>query len=248
MPYYGMRVAPMSYSQQTGYFYAVGERSLRWLRRAEDGYFFSTAFSNRVPGLDRLETFVMAAIDGETHKIVWRREFPLRGRPAERRADDGWRPAVPRGARRTLQRARRQDRGDRVAVPDRCARRWAGGRVRARSASSSSSLVTSTNVWAFKLGGTLPARPAPPSPREPELFTGQVSETRQIETAALQRDNAFTGARFMTDEYQFNPYRTKVPVGTDGHMAQQRHHGPHGRRSRRFMVHRAESIRRASPP
>ena len=83
MPYYGMRVAPMSYSQQTGYFYAVGERSLRWLRRAEDGYFFSTAFSNRVPGLDRLETFVMAAIDGETHKIVWRREFPSgAGRPS----------------------------------------------------------------------------------------------------------------------------------------------------------------------
>jgi len=76
------------------------------------------------------------------------------------------------------------------------------------------SLVTSTNVWAFKLGGTLPPRPAPPSPREPERITGQVMETRQIETAALQRDNAFTGARFMTDEYQFAPYRTKVAAGT----------------------------------
>ena len=83
MPYYGMRVAPMSYSQQTGYFYAVGERSLRWLRRAEDGYFFSTAFTSRVPGIDRLESFVLAAIDGRTHKIVWRREFPPgAGRPS----------------------------------------------------------------------------------------------------------------------------------------------------------------------
>ena len=101
------------------------------------------------------------------------------------------------------------------------------------------SLVTSTNVWAFKLGSTLPPRPAPPSPREPEPFTGQVSETRQIETAALQRDNAFTGARFMTDEYQFNPYRTKVPVGT---TVTWRNNGTmvHSAvAARRFMVHRA---------
>src|SRR4029434_4128265 len=70
-------------SQQTGYFYAVGERSLRWLRRSDDGYFFSTAFSNRVPGIDRFATFVMAAIDGVTHKIVWRREFASgAGRPS----------------------------------------------------------------------------------------------------------------------------------------------------------------------
>ena len=40
-----------------------------------------------------------------------------------------------------------------------------------------------------------------------------VAETTQIETAALQRDNAFTGARFITDEYQFGPYRTKVKAG-----------------------------------
>ena len=132
MPYYGMRVAPMSYSQQTGYFYAVGERSLRWLRRADDGYFFSTAFTNRVPGLDRLETFVMAAIDGKTHKIVWRREFAPGCRPPERRADDSRWPAVPRRTGRTLQRTRREDRRNRMAVPDRRPRRRAGRLVRAR--------------------------------------------------------------------------------------------------------------------
>ena len=37
MPYYGMRVAPMSYSQQTGHSTPSGNVLLRWLRRAEDG-------------------------------------------------------------------------------------------------------------------------------------------------------------------------------------------------------------------
>lgn len=213
MPYYGMRVAPMSYSQQTGYFYAVGERSLRWLRRAEDGYFFSTAFSNRVPGLDRLESFVMAAIDGQTHTIVWRREFPSgAGRPSGVLTTAGGLlfHAAPDGHFN----AHDARTGEIVwqfqtGAP-------AGGPAAAFELDGEQyvSLVTSTNVWAFKLGGTLAPRPAAPSPREPELFVGQVTEARQIETAALQRDNAFTGARFMTDEYQFNPYRAKVAVGT----------------------------------
>jgi PQQ-dependent dehydrogenase (methanol/ethanol family) len=82
-PYYGMRVAPMSYSPQTGYFYAVGERSLRWLRRSEDPYFFSTSFSNRVPGINELTMGVIGAIDSRTGKLAWKKEFKLgAGRPA----------------------------------------------------------------------------------------------------------------------------------------------------------------------
>jgi len=69
------------------------------------------------------------------------------------------------------------------------------------------------HVWGFKLGGTLPAQPAPPPPAARELVAGLVEDTTQIETAAVQRDLAFTGARFITDEYQFNPYRAKVPAG-----------------------------------
>jgi alcohol dehydrogenase (cytochrome c) len=212
MPYYGMRVAPMSYSPHTGYFYAVGERSLRWLRRAEDGYFFSTAFTNRVPGIDRLETFVMAAIDSATHKIVWRREFaPGAGRPSGvlttaggllfHASTDGHFNAHDAKTGEIVWRFQ-------TGAP-------AGGPAASFELDGEQfvALVTSTNVWAFKLGGTMPPRPAPPPPGEPERFTGPVTETRQIETAALQRDNAFTGARFMTDEYQFNPYRAKVAVG-----------------------------------
>jgi glucose dehydrogenase/plastocyanin len=213
LPYYGMRVAPMAYSPQTRYFYAVGERSLRWLRRAEDGYFFSTAFSGRVPGIDRLETFVMAAIDSATHRIAWRRELaPGAGRPSGvlttaggllfHAAPDGHFNAHDARTGEILWQFR-------TGSP-------AGGPAAAFEVNGEQfiTLVTSSNVWAFKLGGTLPQQAPLPPRTEPELFVGPIAETTQIETAALQRDMAFTGARFMTDEYQFSPYRTKVAVGT----------------------------------
>ena len=212
LPYYGMRVAPMAYSPQTRYFYAVGERSLRWLRRAEDGYFFSTAFSGRVPGIDRLETFVMAAIDSATHTIVWRRELaPGAGRPSGVLTTAGGLlfHAAPDGNFN----AHDARTGEivwqfRTGSP-------AGGPAASFEVNGEQfiTLVTSTNVWAFKLGGTLPQQAPLPPRTEPELFVGPVAETTQVETAALQRDMAFTGARFMTDEYQFSPYRTKVAVG-----------------------------------
>jgi quinohemoprotein ethanol dehydrogenase len=212
MPYFGMRVAPMAYSQQTGYFYAVGERSLRWLRRAEDGYFFSTAFTSRVPGISRHDTFVMAAIDGRTHKVVWRREFaPGTGRPSGVMATAGGLlfHAAPDGHFN----AHDAKTGEivwqfRTGTPS-------GGPASSFELDGEQfiSLVTSTHVLTFKLGGTLAPGAALPPRREPEMFSGQLSETTQIETAAVQRDLAFTGARFITDEYQFAPYRTKVRVG-----------------------------------
>ena len=49
-PTFGMRVAPMAYSPDTGYFYATGNASLGWLRRDENPWFFSNTFNQRVPG------------------------------------------------------------------------------------------------------------------------------------------------------------------------------------------------------
>jgi plastocyanin len=73
--------------------------------------------------------------------------------------------------------------------------------------------VAGSNAWAFKLGGTLPAAAAPAAPAQ-EAFTGQPTETNQIETASLARDNGFTGFRYFTDEYAFAPYRARVKTGT----------------------------------
>ncbi len=72
-PAWGMRVTPMAYSPQTGYFYALGNASLQWFRRAEDPYVFILG-AGRVPGMPAGHG-VMAAIDGRTSKIVWKKDF-----------------------------------------------------------------------------------------------------------------------------------------------------------------------------
>ena len=72
-PAWGMRVTPMSYSPQTGYFYALGNSSLQWFRRAEDPYVFILG-AGRVPGMPAGHG-VMAAIDGRTGKIAWKKDF-----------------------------------------------------------------------------------------------------------------------------------------------------------------------------
>jgi hypothetical protein len=79
-PTFGMRVAPMAYSPDTGYFYATGNASLGWLRRDENPWFFSNTFNQRVPGLNALGYGVLAAIDSRTNKVVWKKEFRP-GRP-----------------------------------------------------------------------------------------------------------------------------------------------------------------------
>jgi plastocyanin len=60
----------------------------------------------------------------------------------------------------------------------------------------------------------MPPAAAPVRP-QPERFAGAVTDTNQIETAALQRDAGFTGFRYFTDEYGFAPYRARVKAGTE---------------------------------
>ncbi len=210
-PVYGMRATPMAYDPQTQFFYATGNAALQWFRRAEDPDFFSLTFSNRVPGLGKLGYGVLAAIDTRTDKIAWKKEFHGADRPS--------------GALATAGGLVFQMPGD--------------GNIEAYDAATGSLLwqfqtgaaggsppfafedggeeyvatIVGGNVWAFKPGGTLPARPAPPVAHEEE-FSGQVTDTDTIETTTLARDMGLSGAHFLSDEYAFNPYRARVKVGT----------------------------------
>ncbi|MGA8768523.1 MAG: plastocyanin/azurin family copper-binding protein, partial [Candidatus Acidiferrales bacterium] len=65
----------------------------------------------------------------------------------------------------------------------------------------------------FKLGGTIPARPALPVSPQPD-FPGTPTDTANIETVSLVRDAGLTGAHYFIDEYEFNPFRAKVTAGT----------------------------------
>jgi alcohol dehydrogenase (cytochrome c) len=208
-PNYGMRVAPMAFSPQTGYFYATGAASLSWLRRAEDPNFFSTAWNGRVPGINSLGYGVLAAIDSRTNRIVWKKAF---------------RPGRPSGALATAGGLMFQVAGDgnlEAYDAKTGTRLWQfqtgapGGPPATYQLDGEQYIVTIAGgaAWGFKLGGTLQPAAAPLRPPQ-ERFVGQVVDTNQIETASLQRDNGFTGFRYFTDEFAFAPYRARVKAGT----------------------------------
>ena len=207
VPFVGMRATPMAFSPDTGFFYAAGSARLDWFRRTENPYFFS--LGNQVPGLKGHQ--VLAAIDSRTDKIAWRKEF---------------RSSNPGGAMTTAGGLMFQAAGDGnfEAYDARTGERLWQFQTGVRGGGPPATyeidgeqyvaVVAASNVWAFKIGGTLQPQPAPPAPPD-DLFAGPILETSLIETAALARDMGLTGNHFATDEYAFSPRRARVKVGTE---------------------------------
>lgn len=211
-PAWGMRVTPMAYSPQTGYFYALGNSSLQWFRRAEDPYVFILG-AGRVPGMPQGHG-VMAAIDGRTSKIVWKKEFT------------GPRPSGALATASGLLFQTMPD-GNLIASDAKTGEQiWqfqsgmngGGGPAVSYEADGEQYIAFGgrNTVMAFKLNGPIEAKPQPePAPRPaPALFAGQVTDTNKIEVASYVRDSSQGGTRMYIDEYAFNPYRARVKAGT----------------------------------
>ena len=210
-PVYGMRATPMAFDPETHYFYATGNAALQWFRRADDPDYFTLSFSQRVPGLKKLDYGVLAALDGRTNKIVWKKEFRGAGRPSGALATAGG--LVFQMAGDGNLQAYDATNGSLVWQFQTGA---AGGSPPFAFENGSEqyiATVVGASVWAFKLDGTLPQRPAPPTPLEEE-FVGPITDTTTIETTALARDMGLTGSHYLGDEYAFNPYRARVKAGT----------------------------------
>ncbi len=208
-PVYGMRATPMAFDPQTQFFYVTGNAGLQWFRRAEDPDFFALGFNGRVPGLNKLSYGVLAALDSRTNKIAWTKEF---------------RGQRPSGALATAGGLVFQMAGDGNLQAYDAAKGSLIWQFQTGTLSGSPPItfenageqyiatVVGGAVWAFKLGGTLPARPAPTVPPQ-EDFSGAITDTANIETASLARDAGLTGSHYMIDEYEFNPFRARVKVG-----------------------------------
>lgn len=209
-PNWGMRVSPMAYSPETAFIYVAGTSSLAWLRRAEDPAFFSTTFNTRVPGVNEYSSGVLAAIDTRTNKIAWKKEFK-EGRPSGALTTAGG-LMFQASADGNLE-AYDAKTGNRLWQFQTGA---AGGPPTAYELDGEQyiGVVSGTNVWGFKIGGSVPPAAAPTHPPQ-ERFAGPIADTTQVETAALQRDAGFTGFRYFTDEYAFAPYRIRVKAGTE---------------------------------
>ena len=211
-PAWGMRAVPMAFSPQTGYFYALGNASLQWFRRAEDPYIFILG-AGKVPGLPQGHA-VMAAIDSRTNKIAWKQEF-RGGRPSGALVTAGGLlfQTMPDG-NLVAKDARTGD-----SVWQFQTGQTGGGPAAAYEIDGEQyiAVVLRSSVMAFRLGGTLQPLAAPtqtPRPATPPLFNGQIQDVNRIEIVSNVRDNSSGGARFMTDEYAFSVYRARVKVGT----------------------------------
>jgi len=211
-PTWGMRTTPMAYSPQTGLFYAIGNASLAWFRRAEDPNFFGLG-GNRVPGLPAGYA-VMAAIDGRTNRIVWKKTF-RDGRPGG--------PLVTAGGLLFQMLsdgnfAAADARSGEVVWRFQTGAAGGGGPAATYEIDGEQyvAIALRNSLWAFRPGGLLPPRPAPRvvPPATLTTFAGVIQETNDIEIATSVRDMAVTGSHYMLDEYAFSAYRARVKVGT----------------------------------
>jgi alcohol dehydrogenase (cytochrome c) len=203
-----VRVTPMAYSPDTGYFYAQGTASVGRARRISADPFFrgsATTITDLPPGVN-----VLAAIDSRTNRIAWQRELrgslgtsgPLstgggllfRGDPDgtfqaydARTGEPLWQFQTGFGAARGPAMSYEVDGEQYIA------------------------LSMGTALWAFKLGGTLGPQPARAVGRGPAPAT----ETSEIETATLvQSADRGVGRRYAVDEHAFNPPRARARAGT----------------------------------
>lgn len=203
------RVTPMSYSPQTGYFYAQGTGSVGRARRiSTDPWFRGSApvLSDVLPP----SVSIIAAIDSRTNKIAWKQELPpggigtsgplttagglmFRGDPNghvqaydARTGDRLWEFQTGIGGARGPAMSYEADGEQHIAI--------AMGRA----------------LFAFKLGGAPPPAHIA-APRAAGRVAARGTETDKIETATLVRSaDRGVGARYAVDEHAFNPIRAQA--------------------------------------
>jgi outer membrane protein assembly factor BamB/plastocyanin len=215
--WFSVRVSPMSYSPQTGYFYVQGGASLGGRRRlSEDPWFFTVGGASANPGIGLLNLpgrAFFGAIDSRTDKIIWRKEVPVSalGRSGSmstagglmfRGGDDGNFEAYDARSGALLWQFQ-------VGSPATPASTYEldGEQYVAMSAGSS--------VWAFRLGGTIqPTKVVQQRAAGSESAGGLIVDTDHIETASLVRDLGLNGQRYAIDEHRFNPTRARAKAGT----------------------------------
>lgn len=216
--YCGTRASPMSYSPQTGYFYIQGNDRMVWEWNSPQPAtweFGSTGFmSPRVPNLWRQGAMIFAAVDPTTYKIVWRKQMrmPPTGRGGGGGAAIGGFLSTAGGLA-----FHRLEDGNLVAYDAKTGDelwKFQMGLIATDTQSPMSyevdgqqyvAVIEDSQVWAFRLGGTLPQRPAPKLPDDFEVLVGPIQDSQVIRAA-------------VPDEYNYkhdiSPLKARVKVGS----------------------------------
>jgi plastocyanin len=196
-----MRVTPIAFSRQTGYFYAQGTSSMiRPRRLSDDPWFWGQGITGPVPPLPSVN--VLAAIDARTNRIAWKVDAPPGAGPLTTAGGLMFRVA-PDGTFEAYD-------------AKNGAKLWEfqTGRPNARGPASSYEIDGEQYIavsagpllWAFKLGGQVPAQAG-------FKATGALPPPQQalmIETSTLVTGSENNGRRYAMDEHAFNPGRAGV--------------------------------------
>lgn len=212
---FSVRVTPMSYSPQTGYFYAQGSSGLALRRRITDDPWYWQGGGGGTALLGLPSVGVFAAIDSRTNRIVWKKEMPTAalGNSGPLSTAGG---LLFRGAADGHVEAYDAKSG---------ARLWQfqtgtpGGRGPAATYEVDGeqyvALTFGPEIWAFRLGGAIRPRAAPAVAAGGAGPGGPIEDTADVETASLVQTNVLTaGRRYAIDQYAFRPLRARVAPGT----------------------------------
>jgi plastocyanin len=204
------RSSPMSFDPGTGYFYVAGSPAWPlWLKRYEDPNFFEAMSS--VPGIKT--SGILAAIDSRTDKIVWQKDTPYEmqnGSGATTTAGGLMFHGDPDG---NLQ-AYDAKTGDLLWQFQTGANESGPAAVYEMGGQEYVAVMATSNLWAFKLGGTLPPLAAPPPPMTETTFAGRAVRTDQVSLGGMVSDTGLAEhVRQTFDEYAVVPAKIRVKAG-----------------------------------
>ena len=180
LPHMNMRQTPMAYSPQTNYLYAVACVNPAWMKRANTGWEFIQP--TRLPG--QKQYGVLAAIDARTAKIAWQKRLAY----SECEGSGGALTTAgglmfhsePDGVFQAYD-AKTGDELWRFQTGELGLGGGAGpsGAAAMTYESRGEQFVALANnraVWAFKIGGTVPPRPAPMPPATTREWAGRIED------------------------------------------------------------------------
>ena len=203
------RSAPMSYDPQTDMFYATAHMMPFWISRDKDPEVFVPP--GTAPGMKSYG--LITAIDAKTEKIVWQNKTPYRienGSGAGTTAGGLMFHGEPDGNLQAYNAKTGEKLWDFQTGAD------AAGPVAFYEVDGEQyvALMSSSNLWAFKLGGAVAPQPAPPAPATETTFKGRLESADHIGISATLNDMGLDKTRTYYDENVFKPIRAKIKAGT----------------------------------
>jgi len=212
MPHMNMRQSPMSYSPQTGLLYGAACVNPVWIRRDNTGW----AFIRPQRPAGQKQYGLIAALDSRTGKLAWEKRVLYAG------CDGGSGATATAGglvfhAEPDGQLQAYEGKGGDVVWQFQTGQAGVPGSVVVYESRGEEYVALTMNrtVWSFKLGGTVPPRPAPPAPLTSIVWGGPVQEISVVTLGTVSNFNIVSANRQVTwaDDYGVTPTRVRAKAG-----------------------------------